>query len=161
MFYWLKFLYRFYTFKFSFLKQQMSRDMTKPTKWHVRPAMTPISLGIRPVWSVFAVRMKKPWVLSYPLSAQRRLWSDWADARLSLLWVNSHFVGFVMRWLKFKPVCQQKLHQITHNQEMLLTNKSNSSSLCLFRNLIGWGKSFTLDKLHEQESQNYFPSAGS
>ena len=24
--------------------------------------------------------MKKPWVLSYPLSAQRRLWSDWADA---------------------------------------------------------------------------------
>ena len=36
---------------------------------------------------VFAVRMKKAWVLSYPLSAQRRLWSDWADAR---------FVGFVM-----------------------------------------------------------------
>ena len=28
---------------------------------------------------VFAVRMKKPWGLSYPLSAQRRLWSDWAD----------------------------------------------------------------------------------
>ena len=27
---------------------------------------------------VFAVRMMKPWVLSYPLSAQRRLWSDWA-----------------------------------------------------------------------------------
>ena len=36
---------------------------------------------------VFAVRMKKAWVLSYPLSAQRRLWSDWA---------HSHFVGFVM-----------------------------------------------------------------
>ena len=29
---------------------------------------------------VFAVLMKKPWVLSYPMSAQRRLWSDWADA---------------------------------------------------------------------------------
>ena len=28
---------------------------------------------------VFAVRMQKPWVLSYPLSAQRRLWSDWVD----------------------------------------------------------------------------------
>ena len=25
--------------------------------------------------------MKKPWVLSYPLSAQRRLESDWADAQ--------------------------------------------------------------------------------
>ena len=33
---------------------------------------------------VFAVRMKKAWVLSYPLSAQRRLWSDWADAQADL-----------------------------------------------------------------------------
>ena len=29
----------------------MSRLMTKPTKWHVRPAKTQISLDIRPVWS--------------------------------------------------------------------------------------------------------------
>ena len=29
----------------------MSRLMTKPTKWHVRPATTQISLGIRLVWS--------------------------------------------------------------------------------------------------------------
>ena len=29
----------------------MSRLRTKPTKWHVRPAKTQISLGIRPVWS--------------------------------------------------------------------------------------------------------------
>ena len=33
----------------------LSRLMTKPTKWHVRPAKTQISLGIRPVWSEFAV----------------------------------------------------------------------------------------------------------
>ena len=47
---------------------------------------------------VFAVRMMKAWVLSYPLSAQQRLWSDWADAQadLSLRWAHSHFVGFVM-----------------------------------------------------------------
>ena len=47
---------------------------------------------------VFALRMKKAWVLSYPLSAQRRLWSDWADAQadLSLRWAHYHFVGFVM-----------------------------------------------------------------
>ena len=44
---------------------------------------------------VFTVRMKKPWVLSYPLSAQQRLWSDLADAQVGL----SHFVGFVMRRL--------------------------------------------------------------
>ena len=47
---------------------------------------------------VFTVRMKKPWVLSYPLSAQQRLWSDLADAQadLSLRWAHTHFVGFVM-----------------------------------------------------------------
>ena len=50
---------------------------------------------------VFAVRMNKHWVLSYPLSALRRLWTDWADAHadLSLHWAHSHFVGFVMRRL--------------------------------------------------------------
>ena len=46
--------------------------------------------------------MKKAWFLSYPLSAQWRLWSDWADAQadLSLRWAHNHFVGFVMRRLK-------------------------------------------------------------
>ena len=53
---------------------------------------------------VFAVRMKKALVLSYPLSAQQRHWSDWADAQadLSLRWAHSHFVGFVMSRLTFK-----------------------------------------------------------
>ena len=39
---------------------------------------------------VFAVRMKKRWELGYPVSAQRRLWSDWADAQadLSLRWTD-------------------------------------------------------------------------
>ena len=50
--------------------------MTKPTKWHVRPVKTQISLGILPVWSVFAFRIKKAWIFSYPLSTQRSLWSD-------------------------------------------------------------------------------------
>ena len=34
---------------------------------------TQISLGICPVWSVLTVHLKKPWILSYPLSAQGRL----------------------------------------------------------------------------------------
>ena len=43
---------------------------------------------------VFAVRMQKAWALSYPLSARRRLSSDWADAQadLSLCWAHTHFV---------------------------------------------------------------------
>ena len=45
---------------------------------------------------VFAVRMKKPWVLSYPLSTQRRLWSDWEDAQadLSLRWAEHSLCWF-------------------------------------------------------------------
>ena len=93
------------------VQNHLSRLVTKPTKWSVRPAKTPPSL-IR----VFAVHMKKAWVLSYPLSAQRRLWSDWANAQadLSLRWAHTHFVGFVMSWLiwtifpgqkKLSPTC--------------------------------------------------------
>ena len=77
------------------VSNQLSRDMTKPTKW--------VSAQRR-LRSVFAVRMKKAWVLSYSLSAQRRLWSDWADALadLSLCWAHTHFVGFVMSRLIWK-----------------------------------------------------------
>ena len=69
----------------------------KTNKVTVRPAKTQISLGIRPVWSKSSLShislgirpvwsesslsaWGKAWVFSYPLSAQRRLWSDWADA---------------------------------------------------------------------------------
>ena len=47
---------------------------------------------------VFAVHMKKAWVLNYPLSEQQRLWSDWVDAQadLSLCWVHTHFVAFII-----------------------------------------------------------------
>ena len=55
------------------------------------------------IW-VFAIRMKKALVLSYRMSAQWRLWSDWADAQAGrmprLIWVFAgctwHFVGFVI-----------------------------------------------------------------
>ena len=55
------------------LNPYLSRLLTKPTKWHVRPARS------AQFDRVFAVRMKKAWILKYSLSAQRRLWSDWAD----------------------------------------------------------------------------------
>ena len=70
--------------------------MTKPPKWHMHPAKTQISLHICPVWSFVAVCMKKAWVLSYPLSAQWRHWSDQTDAQgdLSLRWAHSSFCWF-------------------------------------------------------------------
>ena len=73
----------------------------------MRPAKTQISLGIRPVLSESSLSAwRKLESLAYPLSAQRRLWLDWADAQadLSLRWAHTHFVGFVMRgsyWLKY------------------------------------------------------------
>ena len=62
---------------------------------------------------VFAVRMKKAWVLCYPLSAQRRLWSDWADAQadLSLRWAHTYFVSFLMSRLFY--ACSHEDNRIT------------------------------------------------
>ena len=88
-----------------YTKTKYEPQHDKTNKMSVVPAKTQISLGFRPVWSVFAVRMKKPWVLSYPMSAQRRLWSDWADAQadLSVRWAHTRFVVFVMSLLIYFP----------------------------------------------------------
>ena len=83
--------------EFSRIQTQMSRLMTKPTKLHVRPAKTQISLGIRPVWSVSS------------LSAWRKLPIQRTAKTLIRLGGHAghtcHFVGFVMRWLKFHMSC--------------------------------------------------------
>ena len=58
---------------------------------------------------VFAVRMKKTLVLSYPLSSQRRLWSDWADAQadLSLRWAHRSFCWFCHEAALIMPVSRK------------------------------------------------------
>ena len=62
--------------------------------------------------------MRKAWVLSYPLSTQRRLWSDWVDAQadLSLLWAHSHFVGFVMAHLIFQNEVSFEMNKFLFKQ---------------------------------------------
>ena len=100
------------------MRVNMSRDMTKPTKWlcalrRLRSAWASAQSADQPghppsLIRVFAVRMKKAWVLSYPQSAQRRLGLDWANSKVdpSLRWAHTHFVGFVMSWLKhFSAFC--------------------------------------------------------
>ena len=75
--------------------------MTKPTSG-CAPSEDSDQPGHPPsLIRVFTVHMKKPWVLSYPLSVQRRLWLDWADAQadLSLRWAHTCFVGFIMSQL--------------------------------------------------------------
>ena len=88
----------------------LSRDMTKLTS-DCASSENSDQPGHPPsLIRVFAVRMKKAWILSYPLSALRRLWTDWADtqADLSLRWAHTHFVGFVMSRL----ICLFILHSL-------------------------------------------------
>ena len=75
------------------------RQHDKTNKMGVRLAKT--QMDIRPVWSIFAVRMTKPWVLSYTLSAQ----SD-----QSLRWAHTHLVDFVVSWLIFRFQPEPDLH---------------------------------------------------
>ena len=60
---------------------------------------------------VFAVRMKKHWVHNYSLSAERRLWSDWADAQadLSLCWAHMSFCWFCHIYLYFNKLVHMLL----------------------------------------------------
>ena len=58
----------------------MRQRMTKPTKWHVRPAKTQISLDNRPVWSESWLCVL--WVAKDPsfLQAESENSDQWADA---------------------------------------------------------------------------------
>ena len=68
---------------------QPSRDKTN--KMACAPSKDTDQTGHPPsLIRVFAVRMKKAWVLSYPLSAQWRLWSEWADAQADLSLCLAH-----------------------------------------------------------------------
>ena len=75
----------------------MSHSTTKPTKRHVRTAKTQISLGIRPVTSVFAVRS-----MGMFLHADSQHF-DQTGRMPRLIWVFAErkgHSGFVMRRLK-------------------------------------------------------------
>ena len=100
-------------------KSHMSRLVTKPTK--CAPSEDSDQPGHPPsLIRVFAVRMMKAWTLNYPLSTQRRLWSDWADAQvdLSLCWAHSHIVGFVTRRLIYRFLTEQQLTRIVFFSEL-------------------------------------------
>ena len=75
----------------------LSRSMTKPTKWHVHPAKTQISLGICLVWSESSrCAQWKGKDLKVSSCRQQRLWSEWADAQadLSQRWPHMSFCWF-------------------------------------------------------------------
>ena len=71
-----------------------------------QPDFVHIDDSEQPRWSICLVRVficltKNDFALSYPLSAQQRVWSDWADAQAdpSLCLVQIQIAGFVMHKL--------------------------------------------------------------
>ena len=82
---------------------------------------------------VFAVRMRKAWVPSYPLSAQRRLWSDWADAKadLSSLGAQSfcwfcHIAAHLCSHTTFSGSCVQE-----NTSRFVLLSRSEVIRICM------------------------------
>ena len=75
---------------------EMSHCMTKPTKWQCSPSENSDKPGHLPSLISLRYPMKKHWALNYLLSAQWRLWSDWADAQAdpSLRWEHMSFCWF-------------------------------------------------------------------
>ena len=112
----------------------------KTNKMAVRPAKTQIGLGIRPVGS------------EYLLSAWGNLGSSathlaHAQSDLSLHWTHSHFIGFVISWLK----CSRGVYSRTlfrkrgdHNAKPLTLNdnyslpKRSFSYIMTFISFIPW-----------------------
>ena len=88
----------------------LSRLMTKPTKWPVRPAKNQISLGIRPVWSESSL---SAWRNLGPLVVH---WAHSEVSDLSFCWGHTHFVGFVMSWIiLFSLLCNKCFQNPIHN----------------------------------------------
>ena len=83
-----------------------------------------IGLGILPVWSVFAFRMKKAWIFSYPLSTQRRLWSDQVPR---LIWV---FAGHTVILLVLSWDCEFREDQLVFSHHCLSSFYLMSVQLC-------------------------------
>ena len=100
---------------------------------------------------VFAVRMKKAWILRYPLNALRRRYQTGQMFRLICLrWAHTHFVGCVMSWLNYTwfvyfPTCpitieilQQILYSWFHNVKIGV--KLPAFRLSLTPSTSFWGK---------------------
>ena len=103
----------------------MSRNMTKQTKWPVRPAKIQISLGIRPVWSKSS------------LCARRKLWSwvaHWAHSedsdqsgrmpRLIRVFVGRTATLLVLSWggsYEVQRKCWNHCKQVTRERKNIYT----------------------------------------
>ena len=107
-----------------------------PSEDSDQPGHLPSLIGVS------AVRLKQTWALSYPVSVQRRLWSDWVDAQadlrlwsdwadaqadLSLRWAQKSFCWFC------HEVAQNASSSSLHMQRIYIS--SHFFSFCIEPNM--------------------------
>ena len=129
-------------------KLNMSRLMTKPTKWHSAPRGDSDQPEHPPILiKVFADRMKKAWFLSYPLNASEDVDQTGRMPRLIRVFGGRtcHFVVFVVRRLIY---CLQfvgislfrtgSTFQTHYSSDLLYTVKPFIFAHSLFRDFVIW-----------------------
>ena len=80
-------------------RQHLSRLMTKPTKWHVRPAKSQISLGIRPVWSESSLSAwRKLGSLATYWAHNEDSGQTWRNPRLMWVFAGRTVILMVLSW---------------------------------------------------------------
>ena len=119
--------------------ENLSRLMTKPTKWPVYSAKTQVSLGIPPFWSASSL---SAWRSSrYFHRVPSEDWLDWADAQadLSLCWVHNSFCWFchgaAQIWLQSCATRYRKFSKYSDTQKMCC-NHSNIWTMWLYHRVM-------------------------
>ena len=133
-------------------KKQMRHSLTKPTKWHVHPLKTLISLGIRPVWSESSL-------CTYGLLRTQCFFmrTDRADAKadLSLHWTHMSFCWFChavaqmlnknlirILWMRCKlfSICVVVLHVFKCETDFLNTLSVFTNHYHVGNLILHWGE---------------------
>ena len=116
----------------------LNHSMTKPTKWHMHPAKTQISLGIHPDWSESSL------CAQWEAKDSRFFHADSKDSDQTgwmprLIWVfawhTCHFFGFVMHRLnsfKMNIINTCSFLCVSRLRTSMLVAKMVTLSKCLF-----------------------------
>ena len=108
----------------------MSHCMTKPTKWPVHPAKTPISLGICPVWSVLTVRLMGSRRLEVSSCGQRKLGRPgWSESLLGAYVTLLVYRAAAQLWITRDSRDPRLLHEYNNlqNVERLVHGRTRNS----------------------------------
>ena len=111
----------------------LSRIMTKPTKWHVRPAKTEISLGIRPVWSESSLCAQ--WVAKDPIFLQfnclwiHTMWKTQLNVQICKVMSISDVL------LKHSGLVYELRRQLSYNHFWAASWQNQQNDMCAQRRL--------------------------